>query len=59
MRSACLFTIKGLPNRAYKMFGWWMAAGLIFYFLYGYRQSVLRTGKPVPVDEWEWVIVKG
>ena len=35
------------------MFGWWMLGGLIFYFLYGYRKSVLRTGKKVEVEEWE------
>lgn len=50
---ACLFVIKGLPSRAYQMFGWWMAAGLIFYVMYGYRHSVLRTGRPVAVEEWE------
>lgn len=49
---ACLFTIAGLPTRAYLMFAWWMAGGLLIYFLYGYRHSVLRTGKPIDVAEW-------
>ncbi len=51
--AACLFVIKGLPSTAWITFGWWMAGGLVFYFVYGYRHSVLRTGKPVEVEEWE------
>ena len=27
-------------------FGIWLAVGLVFYFLYGFKHSVLRTGKP-------------
>ncbi|HRP08713.1 MAG TPA: amino acid permease, partial [Gemmatimonadales bacterium] len=42
---ACLYTIWGLPSRTWVTFGVWMAVGLAFYFSYGYRHSVLRTGK--------------
>lgn len=50
--AACLFTIKGLPARAFMMFGWWMLIGLAIYFVYGYRHSVLRTGRQVEAEEW-------
>ncbi len=49
---ACLFTIQGLPARAFMMFGWWMLIGLGIYFLYGYRHSVIRTGRAVETEEW-------
>ncbi len=49
---ACLFTIQGLPTRAFMMFGWWMLIGLGIYFLYGYRHSVIRTGRAVETEEW-------
>lgn len=39
---ACLFTMKGLPSRAWQMFGVWMLAGLAIYFLYSRRRSLLR-----------------
>jgi APA family basic amino acid/polyamine antiporter len=48
--AACLFVMKGLPSRAWMMFGVWMVIGLLVYFLYGYRHSVLRTGKPIEVE---------
>ncbi len=48
---ACLFVMKGLPTRAWQMFGIWLVIGLVIYFSYGYRHSVLRTGKPVVVDK--------
>jgi basic amino acid/polyamine antiporter, APA family len=51
--AACLFTMAGLPVRAWQMFGWWMLGGLVLYFGYGYRHSVLRTGKAVDAPEWE------
>lgn len=41
--AACLFVMKGLPLDAWKAFGWWMLIGLVFYFAYGYRNSVLRN----------------
>jgi APA family basic amino acid/polyamine antiporter len=50
---ACLYTIYGLPARAWKMFAFWMVGGLLIYFLYGYRNSVLRTGKEIEVEDWK------
>jgi APA family basic amino acid/polyamine antiporter len=49
--AACIFVMKGLPIRAWQMFGVWLAIGLLLYFTYGFRHSVLRTGKPVEVPE--------
>ncbi|MCE0447180.1 hypothetical protein LT493_30945 [Streptomyces tricolor] len=31
------------------VFGCWMAAGLVFYFLYGYRRARLATGEGLAV----------
>ncbi|MCC6433246.1 MAG: amino acid permease [Gemmatimonadaceae bacterium] len=52
---ACVFVMKGLPPSAWKAFAWWMAAGLVCYFLYGYKHSVLRNpgaarDVPPPLD---------
>ncbi|MDX2932331.1 amino acid permease C-terminal domain-containing protein [Streptomyces ipomoeae] len=33
----------GLDTVTWVVFGFWMAAGLVFYFLYGYRRSRLAT----------------
>lgn len=41
--AACIFVMQGLPGSAWKAFGYWMLLGLIFYFAYGYRNSVLRN----------------
>jgi APA family basic amino acid/polyamine antiporter len=49
--AACVFVMKGLPTRAWQMFGIWLVIGLVIYFLYGYRNSVIRTGKPVITDQ--------
>ena len=38
----CLFVMRGLPQLAWERFGWWLAIGLVLYFLYGYRHSRLR-----------------
>ena len=40
--AACLFVMKGLPAHAWMRFGWWLAIGLALYFLYGFKNSVLR-----------------
>ncbi len=48
---SCLFVMQGLPTRAWQMFGVWLLIGLVLYFAYGYRHSVLRTGIPVVADE--------
>jgi APA family basic amino acid/polyamine antiporter len=40
--AACLFIMIGLPRQAWERFGYWLVIGLVFYFLYGYRKSLLR-----------------
>ena len=50
---ACLYTIWGLPSRTWVTFGSWMGLGLLLYFGYGYRHSVLRTGKTREVVDWQ------
>jgi APA family basic amino acid/polyamine antiporter len=39
-----------LPRVTWVRFGIWLLLGLVIYFLYGYRHSVLRTGRRPPVD---------
>ena len=41
--AACVYTMAGLPATAWERFGIWLAAGLLLYFLYGYRRSKLGT----------------
>jgi APA family basic amino acid/polyamine antiporter len=43
---ACFYLMIQLPAITWIRFGIWLAVGLVFYFLYGYKHSVLRTGKP-------------
>jgi basic amino acid/polyamine antiporter, APA family len=45
---ACLYVMQGLPSSAWKAFGVWLLIGLVLYFVYGYKNSVLRTGKALP-----------
>ncbi len=49
----CIVTMFGLPKLAWVRFGWWLAIGAVLYVAYGYRHSVLRTGKEVVTDEFE------
>jgi APA family basic amino acid/polyamine antiporter len=44
--AACLFVMQGLPVHAWERFGLWLVVGLVLYFAYGYRHSVLRRGAP-------------
>jgi len=39
----CLYIMKGLPGVAWVRFLWWLAIGLVLYFVYGYRKSTLRV----------------
>src|SRR6478752_4621828 len=39
---ACLYTMYGLPPTAWERFGWWLVIGLVLYFAYGFRKSLLR-----------------
>jgi len=45
---ACLYVMRGLPPSAWQAFGIWLIIGLVLYFAYGYRNSVLRTGRSLP-----------
>ena len=47
---ACVYLMLQLPSVTWIRFGIWLAVGLVVYFLYGYRHSVLRTGRRVVVD---------
>ncbi len=42
--AACLYIMYGLPITAWERFGWWLAIGLVLYFAYGFRHSILRRG---------------
>ena len=42
---ACLYTMFGLPGRAWERFGIWLVVGLALYFFYGFRNSTLRGSK--------------
>jgi basic amino acid/polyamine antiporter, APA family len=41
--AACVYVMAGLPTQAWIRFGWWLAIGLLLYFVYGYRHSRLRS----------------
>ncbi|MGW0702008.1 amino acid permease [Streptomyces sp. NPDC002867] len=41
----CLWMMISLPGATWVVFGAWMAAGLVFYFLYGLRRSRLATAE--------------
>jgi APA family basic amino acid/polyamine antiporter len=47
----CIVTMFGLPKLAWVRFGWWLAIGVVLYVAYGYRHSVMRTGKEVVTEE--------
>lgn len=41
--AACVFVMFGLPIEAWQRFGVWLVVGLVIYFAYGYKRSVLRA----------------
>jgi APA family basic amino acid/polyamine antiporter len=41
--AACLYTMVGLPVRAWERFGLWLLVGLSIYVFYSYRNSRLRS----------------
>ncbi len=44
--SACIYTMLGLPVKAWERFGIWLLIGLALYFTYGFKNSTLRRGAP-------------
>jgi basic amino acid/polyamine antiporter, APA family len=44
--AACIYTMFGLPVKAWERFGIWLLIGLALYFTYGFRNSTLRRGAP-------------
>ncbi|WP_420127477.1 amino acid permease [Longimicrobium sp.] len=46
---SCGFLMFQLPRVTWERFGIWLAVGLVFYFMYGYRHSRLRNGGAAPV----------
>jgi len=42
---SCVVLAVALPWKSWWRFGIWLVVGLVFYFLYGYRHSRLRTGR--------------
>ncbi len=43
---ACFYLMVQLPRVTWIRFGIWLAVGLVLYFTYGYKHSVLRHGRP-------------
>ena len=43
--AACIYTMFGLPVRAWERFGIWLVIGMILYFAYGFRNSTLRLAR--------------
>jgi len=41
--AACLYVMLGLPRSAWERFGIWLLLGLALYFVYGFRNSRLRS----------------
>ena len=41
--AACVYTMAGLPVRAWERFGMWLGIGLVLYFVYGFRRSRIRA----------------
>ena len=39
---SCLYLMLGLPSITWLRFGLWLVVGMVIYFLYGYKKSLLR-----------------
>ena len=46
----CIYLMVNLPRATWVRFGIWLAIGMVFYFLYGYRKSRLARRPPGPPD---------
>jgi len=46
----CIYLMVNLPAATWARFGIWLAIGIVFYFLYGYRKSRLASRPPGPPD---------
>jgi APA family basic amino acid/polyamine antiporter len=44
--AACFFVMAGLPRQAWERFAAWLVIGLVLYFAYGYRRSLLHRPTP-------------
>ncbi|MEE3851132.1 amino acid permease [Gordonia sp. LSe1-13] len=49
--AACVWILSGLAPVTFLFFGLWVAAALLFYFLWGRRHSKLNTGPASSADE--------
>ena len=49
--AACTYLMFQLPGVTWIRFGIWLLIGLVFYFSYGYRHSVLRLRDSVSTDD--------
>ncbi|HEY2853520.1 MAG TPA: amino acid permease [Gemmatimonadaceae bacterium] len=47
----CLYTMYGLPPQAWYRFGWWLVIGLVLYFSFGFRNSMLRRNTAAAVPD--------
>ena len=45
----CLYLMADLPLSTWVRFVAWLGLGMLIYFFYGYRHSVLRN-RPEPID---------
>ena len=49
--AACIYIMQGLPATAWRRFALWLIAGVVLYFAYGYRHSLLRGRASSPPVE--------
>jgi APA family basic amino acid/polyamine antiporter len=42
----CVYLMSSLPLTTWVRFGVWIIVGLVIYFLYGRRHSLLQQGRP-------------